>query len=63
MLTNHLSKNSVRICAAVSTTQLLPLIHILRHQPKADCQDVLLWDPYFMGAAAEEGAKLMQAVA
>lgn len=63
MLTNHQSKNSVRICAAVSTTQLLPLIHILRHQPEVNCQDILLWDTSCMGAAAEEGAKLMQAVA
>lgn len=38
--------SKVRICAALSTTQLLSLIHILRNQPWDGFQDVLLWSSY-----------------
>ncbi len=63
MMLKHRPRNLVRICAAVSTTQLLPLIHLLRYQPEENCQDILLWDTSVMGVSAEEGATLMKAVA
>ncbi|MBE9250758.1 hypothetical protein IQ226_16790 [Dolichospermum sp. LEGE 00240] len=63
MLLKHRRNNLLRICAVVSTTQLLPLIHILRHQPEENCQDILIWDTSVMGESAEKGAILMQAVA
>src|SRR4026209_1606768 len=39
-------RSTLRICAALSTTQLLPLIHILRNQPHDGYRDVLLWYSY-----------------
>jgi hypothetical protein len=38
--------SKLRICVALSTTQLLPLIHILRNESRDGFQDVLLWSSY-----------------
>lgn len=51
--------SKVRICAAVSTTQLLSLIHILRNQPEDNCRDVLLWYSY---DGAIENRRMMREV-
>lgn len=55
------SNKLVRVCLALSTTQLLPLIHILRREPYATAETILLWHTQLM-SEPESAANLMTAV-
>src|SRR4051812_38138052 len=56
-------ERTLRICVALSTTQLLPLIHILRHQPVENCQDILLWTADVNRAESASTEQLIKSVA